>query len=101
MASVSKILLYYKFQPISDPDAVRLWQRDLCEGLGLTGRIIVSKDGINGTVGGDIRACKTYAKKTKEYFKGIEFKWSEGGKEDFPKLSVKAREEIVSFGAPG
>ena len=97
----SKILLYYKFQPIADPDAVRLWQRDLCEGLGMTGRIIVSKDGINGTVGGDIRACKTYAKKTKEYFKGIEFKWSEGGAEDFPKLSVKAREEIVSFGAPG
>ncbi|PAT12390.1 rhodanese-related sulfurtransferase [Corynebacterium gottingense] len=101
MASVSKILLYYKFQPISDPDAVRLWQRDLCEGLGLYGRIIVSKDGINGTVGGPIGACKTYAKKTREYFRGIEFKWSEGGKEDFPKLSVKAREEIVSFGAPG
>ncbi|WP_288857710.1 rhodanese-related sulfurtransferase [uncultured Corynebacterium sp.] len=97
----SKILLYYKFQPIADPDAVRLWQRDLCEGLGLTGRILISKDGINGTVGGDIKACKTYVKKTKEYFRGIEFKWSEGGAEDFPKLSVKARDEIVAFGAPG
>lgn len=101
MASVNKILLYYKFQPIADPDAVRLWQRDLCEGLGLHGRIIVSKDGINGTVGGPIDACKTYTKKTREYFRGIEFKWSEGGRDDFPKLSVKAREEIVSFGAPG
>ncbi len=70
----SKILLYYKFQPIADPDAVRLWQRDLCEGLGLHGRIVVSKDGINGTVGGPIGACKTYARKTKEYFRGIEFK---------------------------
>lgn len=97
----SKILLYYKFQPIADPDAVRLWQRDLCEGLGLHGRIVVSKDGINGTVGGDIDACKAYARKTKEYFRGIEFKWSEGGKEDFPKLSVKARDEIVAFGVPG
>ncbi|MCT1597965.1 oxygen-dependent tRNA uridine(34) hydroxylase TrhO [Corynebacterium sanguinis] len=97
----SKILLYYKFQPIADPDAVRLWQRDLCEGLGLHGRIIISKDGINGTVGGDIDACKAYARKTKEYFRGIEFKWSEGGKEDFPKLSVKARDEIVAFGVPG
>lgn len=95
-----KILLYYKFQPVADPDAVRLWQRDLCEGLGLTGRIIVSPHGINGTVGGDIRACKTYAKKTREYFHGMEFKWSEGSAADFPKLSVKAREEIVAFGAP-
>ena len=96
-----KILLYYKFQPVADPEAVRLWQRDLCEGLGLKGRILISPHGINGTVGGDIRACKTYAKKTREYFRGMEFKWSEGGAEDFPKLSVKARDEIVAFGAPG
>ena len=96
-----KILLYYKFQPIADPEAVRLWQRDLCEGLGLTGRILISPHGINGTVGGDIRACKTYARKTREFFRGMEFKWSEGGAGDFPKLSVKARDEIVAFGAPG
>ena len=97
----SKILLYYKFQPIADPDAVRLWQRDLCEGLDLHGRIIISPDGINGTVGGSLASCKTYARKTREYFRGMEFKWSEGSKEDFPKLSVKVRDEIVSFGVPG
>ncbi|WP_027011505.1 rhodanese-related sulfurtransferase [Corynebacterium freiburgense] len=97
----SKILLYYKFQPISDPFAVMLWQRDLCESLGLKGRILVSEHGINGTVGGEITACKRYVRKTKEYFKGIEFKWSEGGAEDFSKLSVKVRDEIVAFGAPG
>lgn len=96
----SKILLYYKFQPIADAEAVRLWQRDLSEGLGLTGRILISPHGINGTVGGDIRACKTYARKTKEYFRGIEFKWSDGSAADFPKLSVKVRDEIVAFGAP-
>ncbi len=79
-----------------------LWQRDLCESLGLRGRILISKHGINGTVGGDIDACKTYAKKTRQYpgFKKMEFKWSEGGAEDFPKLSVKVRDEIVAFGAP-
>ncbi|MDN8594228.1 MULTISPECIES: rhodanese-related sulfurtransferase [unclassified Corynebacterium] len=96
----SKILLYYQFRPIPDPEAVRLWQRDLCEGLGLNGRIIISPDGINGTVGGDMDACKAYVRKTKEYFRGIEFKWSEGGADDFPKLSVKVRDEIVSFGTP-
>lgn len=95
-----KILLYYQFRPIPDPEAVRLWQRDLCEGLGLNGRIIISPDGINGTVGGDMDACKAYVRKTKEYFRGIEFKWSDGGADDFPKLSVKVRDEIVSFGTP-
>ena len=50
--AVPKILLYYAFRPLADPEAIRLWQRTLCESLGLTGRIIVSPHGINGTVGG-------------------------------------------------
>jgi UPF0176 protein len=31
----------------------------------------------------------------------MEIKWSDGGADDFPRLSVKVRDEIVSFGAPG
>ncbi|WIM70918.1 rhodanese-related sulfurtransferase [Corynebacterium suedekumii] len=101
--AISKILLYYRFTPVADPKAVMLWQRDLCESLGLRGRILVSEHGINGTVGGDIDACKRYIRKTRDYpgFHDMEFKWSEGGAEDFPKLSVKVRDEIVAFGAPG
>ena len=108
--AIPKILLYYIFTPLTDPDAVRLWQRDLCAGLGLRGRILVSKDGLNGTVGGDLPAIKKYIRKTRDYpaFKNIDFKWSEGtgldeqGQSlDFPKLVVKVRDEIVSFGAPG
>jgi UPF0176 protein len=108
--AVAKILLYYVFTPLADPDAVRLWQRDLAESLGLRGRILISKDGLNGTLGGELRALKRYVRKTRDYpaFKDIDFKWSggtglddEGRSLDFPKLSVKVRDEIVSFGAPG
>ena len=101
--AVPKILLFYRFTPLADPDAVRLWQRDLAESLGLGGRILLSKDGINGTVGGELAAVKKYIRKTREYppFKDIDFKWSEGTGDDFPRLSVKVRDEIVSFGAPG
>ena len=101
--AVPKILLFYMFTPLADPEAVRLWQRDLCESLGLGGRIILSKDGINGTVGGELKAVKKYLRKTREYapFKNIDFKWSEGQGNDFPRLSVKVRDELVSFGAPG
>jgi UPF0176 protein len=99
---MQKILLYYKFTPIADPQAVRLWQRALCEKLNLRGRILISKHGLNGTVGGDIDNLKAYVKETKSYapFKKIIFKWSEGGRADFPKLSVKVRDEIVTFGVP-
>jgi UPF0176 protein len=101
--SVPKVILFYVFTPLADPDAVRLWQRDLCESLGLKGRILVSKDGINGTVGGELKDVKKYVRKTRQYpaFKSIDFKWGEGRGDDFPRLSVKVRDELVSFGAPG
>ncbi|MFF1571522.1 rhodanese-related sulfurtransferase [Leifsonia sp. NPDC058292] len=107
---VAKIILYYAFTPLADPEAVRLWQRDLCEALGLRGRILLSADGINGTLGGELGAVKKYLRKTKDYpaFKNLDVKWSEGTgldenglSADFPRLSVKVRDEIVSFGAPG
>ncbi|MDB5185257.1 MAG: hypothetical protein JWN38_1065 [Candidatus Saccharibacteria bacterium] len=98
---MEKIILYYKFGPVADPEAVRLWQRTLAESLNLKGRIIISQHGINGTLGGDLEALKKYVKETKTYpaFKGTEFKWSNGSNDHFPRLSVKVRDEIVTFGA--
>ena len=97
--SMQKILLYYKFAPLSDPEAVKLWQKTLCESLNLKGRILVSRHGLNGTVGGDIEDLKAYVKATKSYpaFKGIVFKWSEGSRDNFPRLSVRHRRELVGF----
>lgn len=105
-----KIVLFYAFAPLADPEAIRLWQRDLGEALGLRGRLIISKDGVNGTLGGDLPALKKWARSFRSYsaFRAVDIKWSEGtGLDaaglsiDFPKLSVKVRDEIVSFGAPG
>lgn len=105
-----KIVLFYAFTPLADPEAVRLWQRDLGEALGLRGRVLISRDGINGTLGGDIRVLKKWARSFRSYapFADADIKWSDGtgvdadGRSvDFPKLSVKVRDEIVSFGAPG
>lgn len=97
---MQKIILYYKFTPITDPEMTRLWQRALCEKLNLQGRILISKHGINGTLGGEIDDLKQYIKETKQFqgFKGTMFKWSEGHREDFPKLSIRVRDEIVTFG---
>lgn len=107
--AIPKIALYYAFAPIADPEAIRLWQLQLCESLRLRGRIIVSRHGINGTVGGTVENVKKYVRKTKQYagFSGLDVKWSDGSgfdadgmSADFPRLSVKARAEVVSFGVP-
>lgn len=99
---LQKIILYYGFTPISDPEAVKLWQQNLCESLGLKGRILISEHGINGTLGGDMSALKKYVKTTKQYsgFKKIDFKWSMGTGNDFPRLKVRVRKELVAFDAP-
>jgi UPF0176 protein len=107
--AVPKVLLFYVFAPLRDPEAIRLWQRELCERLNLRGRILLSSQGVNGTLGGELDALKRYVRVTKEYaaFRDLDVKWSEGSglnadgtSADFPRLSVKVREEIVSFGAP-
>lgn len=97
---MQKILLYYKFTPLKDPDGIRLWQKALCEKLNLKGRILISEHGINGTVGGEMDELKAYIKETKSYtgFKNTAFKWSDGTRDNFPRLSIKVRDEIVSFG---
>lgn len=99
---MEKIILYYKFVPVPDPETTMMWQRELCERHGLKGRIIISKHGINGTLGGPIKSVKAYIKAMNLHplFKKIQYKWSEGLADDFPRLSVKVRDELVTL-APG
>ncbi len=82
--------------------SVKLWQQVLCESLNLKGRIIIAPKGINGTIGGDLNSLKKYIKETKKYpgFANIDFKWSSGTGDDFPRLQVKVRPELVTFGSP-
>ncbi|WP_430332465.1 rhodanese-related sulfurtransferase [Rhodococcus sp. ACT016] len=97
-----KIVLFYRFTPLADPEAIRLWQHTLAASNNLTGRILISEHGINATVGGDIADVKRYVRGTRSYapFKDADIKWSDGAGDDFPRLSVKVRPEIVTFGAP-
>lgn len=99
--AVPKIVLFYVFTPLPDPEAIRLWQHTLAASNNLTGRILISEHGINATVGGDLDDVKQYVRGTRSYapFKDADIKWSEGLGDDFPRLSVKVRSEIVTFGA--
>jgi UPF0176 protein len=99
---LQKVILYYGFTPLQDPEAIRLWQHKLAEELNLKGRVLISKHGINGTLGGNMSDLKKYVNATKKYpgFKKIDFKWSEGTGDDFPRLKVKVKEELVDFGLP-
>lgn len=98
---MNKVILYYKFVPVADPEMTMRWQKELCERLQLKGRIIVSPHGINGTLGGDIENLRQYKREMNRsvVFKNITYKWSDGTGNEFPKLSVKVRPELVAFKA--
>lgn len=106
--AIPKVILYYAFAPLSDPEAVKMWQLSSAGSLGLKGRIIISPHGINGTLGGDLVELKKYVRDLKSFapFKNVDIKWSEGESLPdgstalFPRLSVKVRPELVAFHAP-
>lgn len=99
---MNTLLLYYKYVSIKYPKQVVKWQQTVCSELGLTGRILVSHEGINGTLGGTVENANRYKKLMSEHelFGDIDFKESEGGPECFPRLSVRVRNEAVSLGIP-
>lgn len=94
-----QILLWYKYIPIENPVHEMREQKRLCEKLGLTGRIIIADEGINGTVEGTLENTEEYIKiMTKDSrFSDVNWKKSEGTGSAFRKLKVKVREEIVSL----
>lgn len=93
-----QVLLYYKYTPLSHPEKVMKGQRLLCESLGLRGRILIAKEGINGTLEGTKESTEKYIEamqQTKD-FDDIVYKKSEGDGHCFKKLSIKVRDEIVT-----
>ena len=95
-----QILLYYQYVPLEDPDQYAAEQRELCEKLNLKGRILIAKEGINGTVSGTQAACEIYqaAMTADPRTASMHWKVDEASEHAFPKLSIKVREEVVALG---
>lgn len=74
----------------------------MCSVLGLTGRIIVATEGINGTLEGKVDAIETYKKHILKdvHFKKMKIKESTSAGQSFPKIKVKIKDEIVSTKYP-
>ena len=96
-----RLILFYQFFKIKDPETFRLWQLELCQRLELKGRVIVSSIGLNGTLGGALSNLKLYRRALQSVpeLRSMQYKWSAGSAKDFPKLSVKTRPEPVTLAA--
>ncbi len=95
-----EVILYYKYAAIPNPEAFMKAQRRFCEALGLKGRILIAKEGINGTLEGEKANVEKYCDEIRKMagFEDVHFKRSLGTGKAFPKLIVKVRDEIVTSG---
>jgi UPF0176 protein len=91
-------LLYYKYTTIEDVEKIYNSQVNICKALNLKGRILIATEGINGTVEGLKEDTERYIDEMSKYdiFKDIKYKISETNGQNFPKLSIKIKPEIVA-----
>ena len=93
-----QILLFYCYTKINNPEKFREEHHLFCIEINIKGRIIISSEGINGTVSGKIEDCKKYMNnfKKNKLFKNLEFKIDNYNSNAFQKLHVRLKNEIVN-----
>jgi|TARA_B110000914_G_scaffold72676_1_gene63679 UPF0176 protein len=99
MTAPYEVLLYYKYARLEDPDAYAEEHRRVCKDLGLYGRILIAKEGLNGTVSGTKENCAKYRAvlDSDPLTQGIAWKIDPEEGHVFSKLSIKVRDEVVTL----
>ncbi|WP_409275180.1 rhodanese-related sulfurtransferase [Neobacillus sp. SCS-31] len=94
-----RVLLYYKYVHIDNPEEFAAEHLSFCKELGLKGRILVAEEGINGTVSGTVEQTDAYMKAMRkdERFADMVFKIDESDTHAFKKMHVRPRTELVTL----
>lgn len=105
-----EVIIFYKYTHVADPEGFRDWLRATCQNIGINGRILVAEEGLNGSVEGTREQLDQFeaaihgqdgSEGTFGDFHDVWFKASAGTGEAFPKLKVKARENVLNIGLEG
>ena len=100
---------FYKFTLLPHPDGVAVRLRELvsCSAAGLTGSILVAREGINGMLAGTLDALNRiedallHDSAFAAAFEGMAFKRSACTTPPFGKMKVHVKKEIVPLGVEG
>lgn len=93
------VLAYYLFTEIENPEEEVRKQKKFFENRDVTGRIYLSKQGINGQMSGSREDALAYMEwlKEDERFREIEFKVHLHKEQAFPRMTVKSRKQLVAL----
>lgn len=94
-----QVLLYYKYVPIENPEKFAKEHLYFCKRIHLKGRILVSHEGINGTVSGTKENTERYMEYMKSHplFSDMPFKIDVHHGHAFKKMHVRPRKELVAW----
>jgi len=104
---INQVASFYQFARVYDTLNFKSRLYLLCEGLGLYGTVLVSEEGINGTLSGRPEQIDQFISALRRGIDGnpgfdrLELKYSQSAGYHFDKLKVKVKREIITFGQPG
>ena len=96
-------LLYYKYVKLDDAETLAAQMLKFCKNQGLKGRILVSEEGINGSVSGTEAQCQAYMDYMHAIpsFSDMWFKIEEVQEVSFVKMHCRYRPNVLAFGEMG
>lgn len=98
-----KVVSFYRFLDIGDPQAFRDELQVLCEEISLLGTILVASEGFNGTIAGSEEAVRTVFSWLQNRFaiaEQLDARWTEADQAPFRRMRVRTKKEIVTLGRP-
>lgn len=99
MSKDYRVLLYYKYVHIENPEEYTAKHLAFCKETGLKGRILIAEEGINGTIAGTFDQTQQYIDEmhADPRFSDLVFKVDEEEHAPFKKMFVRLRPELVSL----
>ena len=94
---------FYRFVNIEEPDDLVPVLKSLCEEIGVRGKILLAREGINGMLAGteaQLGQVRAWFDRDKR-FVNMTYKRTATSMIPFKRLIVRAKAEIVSLGVPG
>lgn len=94
-----RVLLFYKYIDIEDPETLVAEHLQACKEIGLKGRIFIGVEGINGTCSGTVEQTDAYMDMMRqdERFADMVYKIDEADGHTFKKMHVRVRDQIVNL----
>ncbi len=98
-----KVVSFYRFLDLKNPQSFRDALQTRCEELGLLGTILLAPEGFNGTIAGSaeaVRSALTWIGERNNIDGELDARWTDADEAPFRRMRVKLKKEIVTLGRP-